>query len=98
MGGLELRPSDERKEGLLPQPCLYPKPHHFLQRSTVRAQLYLKPQHRSQVKEGARSHHGFGAPGRMKTRIPLIDTNGSKPNSDLMHFVIIRAISVFGCL
>src|SRR6266550_3870153 len=66
MGGLELRPSDERKEGLLPQPCLYPKPHHFLQRSAVRAQLYLKPQYRSQVKEAARSHRGFGASRRMK--------------------------------
>ena len=33
----------------------------------------------------------------MKTRIPRIDTNGSKPNSGLMQFVIIRAISVFGC-
>jgi uncharacterized protein YecT (DUF1311 family) len=33
----------------------------------------------------------------MKTRIPRIDTNGSKPDSGLMQFVIIRAISVFGC-
>src|SRR5207247_3730584 len=64
---------------------------------TFRDHPHLKPKHESRVKERDRSHHGLGAPRRMKTRIPRIDTNGSKPDSGLMQFVIIRAISVFGC-
>src|SRR5438552_1197010 len=67
MGRLELCPDVEGKEGLFSQPCLHAQSHHFLQRSAVRDQLYLKPKHRSEAKERDRPHHGLSALGRMKT-------------------------------